>query len=88
MSDYFTDDFIKDILKNHPSECIFELDAPKNIAERLSGKTMNEWFKLAATDSGGKEFRACWHQSEIYCPHEGIDRLAECGVKSLDWELA
>ena len=88
MSDYFTDDFIKDILKNHPAECIFELDAPKNIAERLSGKTMTEWFKLAATDSGVKEFRACWHQSEIYCPHEGIDRLAECGVKSLDWELA
>lgn len=25
-----------------------------------------------------------FHQSEIYCPHEGIDRTAEVGV-SLDW---
>jgi hypothetical protein len=37
---------------------------------------------------GLQEFRACWTASEIYCPHEGIDRLAECGVKTLDWETA
>ncbi len=83
MNDYFTQEFIKDILVRHPSECVFELDAPKNIAERLSGKTKNEWFERQNQD----EFIACWHASEIYCPHEGINRLSECGVKSLDWEL-
>jgi hypothetical protein len=83
MINYFTEDIIKNILEKHPSECVFELDAPKNIAERLSGKTKNEWFERQNRDA----FRACFHASEIYCPHEGINRLAECGVKSLDWEL-
>ena len=88
MTDYFTENFIKKVLEKHPSECVFELDAPKNITERLSGKTMNEWFSLSATEAGSKEFKSCWVASEIYCPHEGINRLQECGVKSLDWELA
>jgi hypothetical protein len=83
MNERITEKFIKSILELHPSECVFELDAPKNIAERLSGKTMDEWLMKQNRD----EFKACWNASEIYCPHEGIDRLAECGVKSLDWEL-
>jgi hypothetical protein len=83
MIDYFTEEVIKIVLGKHPSECVFELDAPKNIAERLSRKTMDEWLMKQNRD----KFKTCWHASEIYCPHEGINRLAECGVKSLDWEL-
>jgi len=72
---------------------VFELDAPRNIVQRLSVKTKHEWFeglRYKGDDEqqrkGLQEFKACWTASEIYCPHEGIDRLAECGVKTLDWE--
>ena len=80
---YFTEDDIRPVLAMHPAECIFELDAPKNIVARLSAKTKSEWLKLKNLD----EFKQCWQSSEIYCPHEGIDRLAECGVKTTEWEI-
>jgi hypothetical protein len=90
---YFDEAFIRDLLAQHPAECVFELDAPRNIVQRLSVKTRHEWFeglRYKGDDEqqlkGLQEFRACWTLSEIYCPHEGIDRLAECGVKTLDWE--
>jgi len=90
---YFDEAFIRDLLAQHPAECVFELDAPRNIVQRLSVKTKHEWCKglrYKGDDEqqlkGLQEFRACWTLSEIYCPHEGIDRLAECGVKTLDWE--
>jgi hypothetical protein len=92
---YFDEAFIRDLLSLHPAECVFELDAPQNIAQRLSVKTKHEWYeglRYKGDDEqqlkGLQEFRACWHLSEIYCPHEGIDRLAECGVRTLDWETA
>ena len=92
---YFDEAYIRDILSMHPAECVFELDAPRNIVQRLSVKTQHEWFeglRYKGDDEqqrkGLQEFRACWTASEIYCPHEGIDRLAECGVKTLDWETA
>jgi len=92
---YFDEAFIRDLLAQHPAECVFELDAPRNIVQRLSVKTRHEWFeglRYKGDDEqqlkGLQEFRACWTASEIYCPHEGIDRLAECGVKTLDWETA
>ena len=81
---YFDEAHVREVLKLHPAECVFELDAPRKIAERLSGKTVNWWIKM----ENREEFRVCWEASEIYCPHEGIDRLAECGVKTLDWEMA
>jgi hypothetical protein len=81
---YFDEEHVRGVLKLHPAECIFELDAPRNIVQRLSGKTAGWWTEL----ENRKEFIACFHASEIYCPHEGIDRLAECGVKTLDWEMA
>ena len=90
---YFDEAFIRDLLAQHPAECVFELDAPRNIVQRLSVKTKHEWYeglRYKGDDEqqlkGLQEFRACWTASEIYCPHEGIDRLAECGVKTLDWE--
>ncbi len=92
---YFDEAFIRDLLAQHPAECVFELDAPRNIMQRLSVKTKHEWYeglRYKGDDEqqlkGLQEFRACWTASEIYCPHEGIDRLAECGVKTLDWETA
>ena len=81
---YFDEEHVRGVLAKHPAECVFELGAPRNIVQRLSGKTAMEWIKK----ENHKEFRACWTASEIYCPHEGIDRLAECGVRTLDWEMA
>jgi hypothetical protein len=81
---YFDEEHVRNVLALHPAECIFELDAPRNIVHRLSGKTVSWWTEL----ENRKEFIACFHASEIYCPHENIDRLAECGVRTLDWEMA
>jgi hypothetical protein len=81
---YFDEEHIRKVLALHPAECIFELDAPRKIAQRLSGKTALWWIE----SENRKEFIACWHASEIYCPHEGIDRRAELGIKTSDWETA
>ena len=82
---YITYELVVEFLQMHPAECVFELDAPTKIFTRL----MEAGF-YTATDAvtRSKEFKECWTLSEIYCPHEGIDRLAECGIKTLDWEAA
>jgi hypothetical protein len=82
---YITYELVVEFLQMHPVECVFELDAPAKIFTRL----MEAGF-YTATDAvtRSKEFKECWTLSEIYCPHEGIDRLAECGIKTLDWEAA
>ena len=80
---YFDEKHVRGVLAKHPVECVFELDAPRKIAQRLSSKTVSGWMKL----ENQKEFKACFVASEIYCPHEGIDRLAEGGVRTLDWEM-
>lgn len=66
---------IKFALSNHPADCIFELGAPEKIYQRLKGHTIGYWFDNL------KEFRNCFIQSEIYCPHEGIDRRAEYSME-------
>jgi hypothetical protein len=81
---YFDEEHIRGVLELHPAECIFELDAPRKIAQRLSGKTASWWIE----PENREEFKKCFTASEIHCPHEGVDRLAECGVKTLDWETA
>lgn len=81
---YFDEEHVRGVLALHPAECVFELDAPRKIVQRLSGKTAGWWI----TPANIAAFKACWIASEIYCPHEGIDRLAECGVRTLDWEMA
>ena len=81
---YFDEKHVRGVLALHPAECVFELDAPRNIVQRLSGKTVSWWIK----PENIAEFKSHWVASEIYCPHEGIDRLAECGVRTLDWETA
>jgi len=42
---YYDEAFIRDLLAQHPAECVFELDAPQNIAQRLSVKTKHEWYE-------------------------------------------
>ena len=81
---YFDEKHVSEVLALHPAECVFELDAPRKIMQRLSGKTASWWVEK----ENREEFKKCWTASEIYCPHEGIDRLAECGVQTLDWETA
>jgi len=81
---YFDEEHVRGVLKLHPAECVFELDAPRKIAERLAGKTASWWIEKENI----KAFRECFTASEIYCPHEGIDRRAELGIKTLDWEMA
>lgn len=81
---YFDENHVRELLALHPAECVFELDAPQNIVQRLSGKTVSWWMEL----KNRKEFKACFIASEIYCPHEGIDRRAELGIRTLDWETA
>jgi len=82
---YLTYELVVEFLQMHPAECVFELDAPMKIFTRL----MEAGFYTATdADARSKEFRECWQLSEIYCPHEGIDRRAELGIETLDWETA
>jgi len=81
---YFDEEHVRNVLALHPAECVFELDAPRNIVQRLSGKTASWWIEK----ENKAAFKKCFTASEIYCPHENIDRLAECGVRTLDWETA
>ena len=86
---YFDLKQVKDVLRHHPVECVFELNAPQKIVERLSKHPKAYWFSegkyytnIAGEKLRTEEFRSCWHQSEIYCPHENIDRRKEYGVES------
>jgi hypothetical protein len=75
---YITYDHVVEVLQIHPAECVFELDAPLKIFTRL----MAAGFYTDADITWGRneEFVECWHLSEIYCPHEGIDRRSEYGM--------
>lgn len=73
--EYIDMETIKGVLRIHPADCVLELDAPQKIYDRLSIKTTDEWF-----DGPAEEFKAAWQLSEIYCPHEGIDRTKEYGI--------
>lgn len=81
---YFTYELVVELLQMHPVECVFELDAPAKIFNRMMEAGF--YTETDLTRERTKEFKECWTASEIYCPHEGIDRLTECGVRTLDWE--
>jgi hypothetical protein len=72
---YITYDLVEEFLQMHPAECVFELDAPLKIFTRLMAAGFYTSDDL--TRERSKEFRECWTLSELYCPHEGIDRLTE-----------
>ena len=87
MTKYFTLEDVEGVLALHDPDCILEIDAPKKIVERLSVRTKSEWFpfwcwgeKLTQLH---QEWKQCWTLSEIYCPHEGIDRRNEYGMQEL-----
>lgn len=81
---YYDLEHIKQVTALHDWNCVFELNAPQKILDRLSIRSQGEWFDRMKTYEGIQEFRNCFQQSEIYCPHEGIDRTKEVGV-SLNW---
>ena len=88
MDKYFTLEEIKHVLASHDKHCVFEIGAPEKILARLSIRPRSEWFKSWGYIRGKhEEFKQCFIQSEIYCPHEGVDRLVECNVNSLDWQM-
>lgn len=93
MPKYYTPEYVGSVLALHDWECVFELDAPRKIAERLQHRTKDEWLGYTPNsvfdwDIYEKtilpEFKRCFQLSEIYCPHEGIDRRVELEV-STDW---
>jgi hypothetical protein len=72
---YLTYELVEEFLQAHPAGCVFELDAPIKIFTRLMEAGFYTTTDL--TRERTKEFRECWTLSEMYCPHEGIDRLKE-----------
>jgi hypothetical protein len=75
---YITYGLVEDLLKLHDFHCVFELDAPMKIFTRLMAAEFYTYDDILVR---AKEFIECWHQSEIYCPHEGIDRRSEYGME-------
>ena len=78
---YITYDQVVEVLKLHDVHCVFELDAPMQIFTRLMAAGF--YTSDDITHGRNKEFRECWQLSEIYCPHEGIDRRSEYGMTDL-----
>ena len=75
---YITYDLVEEFLQKHDFHCVFELDAPMKIFTRLMAA---EFYTTKDVRDRGAEFRECWALSEIYCPHEGIDRRSEYGME-------
>ena len=63
-------------LANHPADCVFEWDAPEKILQRLRDKQLDSYPFRYVTQQEHNEYMECWRLSELYCPHEGINRLA------------
>jgi len=78
---YITYDRVVEFLQMHPAECVFELNSPMQIFTRLMAAGFYTVDDI--TRERSKEFRECWQLSEIYCPHEGIDRRSEYGMTDL-----
>ena len=62
-------------LANHPADCVFEWDAPEKILQRLRDKNLDSFPFRYVTQQEHDEYMECWRLSELYCPHEGINRL-------------
>ena len=80
---YITYDLVVEFLQLHDFHCVFELDAPQKIFDRLMAAgfyTSQDVFDRSGKDD---EFVECWKLSEIYCPHEGIDRRSEYGMETV-----
>jgi hypothetical protein len=77
---YITYKLVEEILQKHDVHCVFELDAPMQIFTRLMSA---KFYTTQDVPSREAEFRECWALSEIYCPHEGIDRRREYGMETV-----
>jgi hypothetical protein len=75
-----TVDFIKLVLAKHDVGCVFELDAPHRIHDRLVAAGFHTVRDVFGAYCDQLLFHQCFVLSEIYCPHEGIDRRAEYGM--------
>jgi len=75
---YITYKLVEEMLQKHDVHCVFELDAPMQIFTRLMS---SEFYTTQDVRGREAEFRGYWAQSEIYCPHEGIDRRSEYGME-------
>jgi hypothetical protein len=71
---------VKEILVMHDVGCVFELDAPRRIHERLMAEGFRTAHDVFGSECDWSKFHQCFVLSEIYCPHEGIDRRAEYGM--------
>jgi hypothetical protein len=78
MNYYITYELVEEFLQKHNFRCVFELDAPMKIFTRLMTA---EFYTTQDVRGREAEFRECWALSEIYCPHEGIDRRSEYGME-------
>ena len=74
---YFTPEFVKEVLQLHDFHCVFELDAPDHIFTRLMAA---EFYSTRDVPGREAEFKQCYTLSEIYCPHEGVDRRSQYGM--------
>lgn len=79
---YITYELVVEMLQLHDFRCVFELDAPMKIFTRLMAAEFHttECLHLGIRVA---EFKECFTLSEIYCPHEGIDRRSEYGMENL-----
>ncbi len=80
MNYYITYELVEDFLQKHDFRCVFELDAPMKIFTRLMTA---EFYTTQDVRGREAEFRECWALSEIYCPHEGIDRRSEYRMETV-----
>jgi hypothetical protein len=78
MNYYITYKLVEELLQKHDFRCVFELDAPMKIFTRLMTA---EFYTTRDVRGREADFRECWALSEIYCPHEGIDRRSEYGME-------
>ena len=79
---YITYELVEEMLQLHDVHCIFELDAPMQIFNRLTAAGLYTSNDLDSYQSMVK-FKECFKLSEIYCPHEGIDRRSEYGMETV-----
>ena len=77
---YITYKLVEEMLQKHDVHCVFELNAPMQIFTRLMSA---KFYTTQDVPSREAEFRGCWALSEIYCPHEGIDRRREYGMETV-----
>ena len=77
---YITYELVEEMLEKHDFHCVFELDAPMQIFTRLME---HGFYTTQDIRDRGVEFQQCWALSEIYCPHEGIDRRNEYGMETV-----